>query len=74
MNCSKPTAVPLGGHLILTKDDCPKTKIEQEITSNVPYDVDVGSVMYCMLCTMPDLAFGISVLSRFMANPGDSHC
>ncbi|CAM8983762.1 unnamed protein product [Rhodiola kirilowii] len=73
MNCSRPTAVPLGGHLILIKDDCPKTKTEQENMSNVPYDVAAGSVMYCMLCTRPDLAFGISVLSRFMSNPGDSH-
>ncbi|CAM8957867.1 unnamed protein product [Rhodiola kirilowii] len=71
MNCSRPTAVPLGGHLMLTKDDCPKTKTEQDKMANIPYDVDVGSVMYCMLCTRPDLPFGISVLSRFMSNPGE---
>ncbi|CAM8937372.1 unnamed protein product [Rhodiola kirilowii] len=29
--------------------------------------------MYCMLCTRPDLAFGILVLSRFMSNPGEPH-
>ncbi|CAM8935455.1 unnamed protein product [Rhodiola kirilowii] len=73
MNCSKPTAVPLGGHLMLSKDDCPKTKIEQECMAEIPYDVVVGSVMYCMLCTRPDLAFGISLLSRFVSNPGDPH-
>ncbi|CAM8902445.1 unnamed protein product [Rhodiola kirilowii] len=33
----------------------------------------VGSVMYCMLCTRPDLAFAISVLSMFMSNPGENH-
>ncbi|CAM8949180.1 unnamed protein product [Rhodiola kirilowii] len=73
MNCSRPTAVPLGGHLMLTKDDCPKTKTELDNMANIPYDVAVGSVMYCMLCTRPDLAFDISVLSRFMSNPGESH-
>ncbi|CAM8937412.1 unnamed protein product [Rhodiola kirilowii] len=73
MDYFRPTAVPFGGHLISTKDDCPKNKTKQEKMSNVPYDVVVGSVMYCMLCTRPDLAFAISVLSRFMANPGDSH-
>ncbi|CAN0884245.1 Retrovirus-related Pol polyprotein from transposon TNT 1-94 [Linum grandiflorum] len=31
---------------------------------DVPYDVAVGSIMYAMLCTRPDLAFAISVLSR----------
>ncbi|XP_060675574.1 secreted RxLR effector protein 161-like [Ziziphus jujuba] len=36
----------------------------------VPYTNAVGSVMYVMILTRPDLAHAISVLSRFMANPG----
>ncbi|CAM8982760.1 unnamed protein product [Rhodiola kirilowii] len=39
----------------------------------VPYDVVVGSVMSAMLCTRPDLAFAVSVLSRFMSCPGEKH-
>ncbi|CAM8907759.1 unnamed protein product [Rhodiola kirilowii] len=39
----------------------------------IPYDVAVGSIMYAMLCTRPDLGFAISVLSRYMANPGPKH-
>lgn len=38
--------------------------------SQVPYANAVGSLMYCMVCTRPDLAYGISVTSRFMACPG----
>ncbi|CAM8991493.1 unnamed protein product [Rhodiola kirilowii] len=33
----------------------------------------LGSVMYAMLCTRPDLGFAISVLSRYMSNPGKQH-
>ena len=29
--------------------------------------------MYGMVCTRPDLAHAMSVVSRFMANPGRSH-
>nr|XP_048331591.1 secreted RxLR effector protein 161-like [Ziziphus jujuba var. spinosa] len=39
----------------------------------VPYTNAVGSVMYVMILTRPDLAHSISVLSRFMANPGRGH-
>ncbi len=35
----------------------------------VPYQQDVGSLMYAMLCTRPDLAYPISVVSQHMANP-----
>ncbi|KAL3640704.1 hypothetical protein CASFOL_015672 [Castilleja foliolosa] len=31
------------------------------------------SIMYAMVCTRPDLAFSLSILSRFMGNPNKSH-
>lgn len=36
----------------------------------VPYASGVGIIMYGMVCSCPDLAYAISVVSRFMANPG----
>ncbi|KAI5674225.1 hypothetical protein M9H77_14589 [Catharanthus roseus] len=33
----------------------------------------IGSVMYSMISTRPDIAFSISLLSRFMSNPGRDH-
>lgn len=39
----------------------------------VPYSNVVGSVMYTMVCTRPDVAHAISTLSRFIANPSPEH-
>ena len=39
----------------------------------IPYASAIGSIMYAMLCTRPDVAFALSVTSRFQANPGESH-
>ena len=40
---------------------------------NVPYSNAVGSLMYAMVCTRPDLAYVVSVVSRFMHNPDKAH-
>jgi hypothetical protein len=37
------------------------------------YQSAVGSLMYAMLGTRPDIAFAVSVVSRFSANPNPSH-
>ncbi|XP_031248099.1 secreted RxLR effector protein 161-like [Pistacia vera] len=40
---------------------------------SVPYANVVGYLMYAMISTRPDLAFAISMLSRYMSNPGMKH-
>jgi transposase InsO family protein len=42
----------------------------QEITR---YQQAIGSMMYAMLQTRPDIAFTVSILSRFNANPSATH-
>ncbi len=37
------------------------------------YQSRIGSVMYAMLGTRPDIAFSITKLSQYSANPGDDH-
>ena len=37
------------------------------------YQSAVGSLMYAMLGTRPDLAFAVSVVSRYSSKPNDSH-
>lgn len=38
-----------------------------------PYASLISSVMYAQVCTMPDLAFVLSVLGRFQLNLGLAH-
>ncbi|WKA07403.1 hypothetical protein VitviT2T_025235 [Vitis vinifera] len=39
----------------------------------VPYASVVGSLMYSMVCTRPDIAYAVGVVSRFLSNPGRLH-
>ncbi|KAL7137756.1 hypothetical protein ABFS83_10G114200 [Erythranthe nasuta] len=40
---------------------------------SVPYANAIGSIMYLMVSTRPDIAYDVSCLSRYMANPGMPH-
>ena len=40
---------------------------------NVSYASAVGSLMYAMVCTRPDIAHAVGVVSRFLSNPGKEH-
>ena len=61
----------LGFHLSL--DDCPKTVEEKQHMSKVPYASAVGSLMYAMLCTRPDICYAVGMVSRYQSNPGLRH-
>ncbi|XP_062104441.1 secreted RxLR effector protein 161-like [Humulus lupulus] len=41
--------------------------------SKVPYSNVVGSIMYLMVCTRPDLSYAMSMLRKYMSNPGKPH-
>ena len=41
--------------------------------SRVPYASAVGSLMYAMVCTRPDIAHAVGTVSRFLSNPGREH-
>ncbi|GKE61543.1 hypothetical protein Tco_1511910 [Tanacetum coccineum] len=40
---------------------------------NVPYASAVGSIMYAVRCTRPDVAFAQNITSQFQQNPSDLH-
>ncbi len=69
----RPLCVPISVGTKLSVDDCPKSPSEVEDMSRVPYASGFGSLMYAMVCTRPDIAQVVGVLSRFMANPGRIH-
>jgi transposase InsO family protein len=69
---SKPQQIPMSTEMKLTQRDCPKED-EKYKMEDVPYRSVIGSLMYLMVSTRPDLAAALSILSRFLANPGDVH-
>ena len=73
MHGSKPIKVPIPISVKLSADQCPKTQEEEEDMSHVPYASAVGSLMYAMVCTRPDIAHAVGVLSRYMSKPGKEH-
>ena len=41
--------------------------------SRVPYYSVMGSLVYVMVCSYPDLAYAFSVVNRYMGKPGKEH-
>ena len=41
--------------------------------SQLEYSRILGSLMYIMNCTRPDIAYAVSKLSRYTSNPGQNH-
>ena len=73
MNNAKSVITPLAKHFKLTKHLSPKTDKEKEYMTKFPYASAVGSLMYAMVCTRPDIAQAVGVVSRFMNNLGKGH-
>ncbi|MCO5603343.1 hypothetical protein L7F22_057493 [Adiantum nelumboides] len=68
-------STPMHPCLKLSKDDCPKFDAEKAKMAKVLYSSAVGSLMYAMVATRPDIAFAfaVGVVSRYMANPRKKH-
>ena len=54
---SKKGLLPFRYGLAFSKDQCPKTQEERDHMARVPYASAIGSLMYAMLCTRPDIYF-----------------
>ena len=73
MGNAKPVSTPLVSHIRLTKEQSPTTEQERDHMTKVPYASAIGSLMYAMVCTRPDIAHAVGVVSRYMSNPGKQH-
>ena len=73
MEKSKQVNTPLSQHFRLSAILCPTTDENKDSMSQVPYAQAVGSLMYVMVCTRPDIAQAVSVVSKYMSNPGKEH-
>ena len=57
----------------LSTDQCPETEEAKAAAAKLPYRLLIGSLMYLMIGTRPDLAQPLLVLSQFLVNPGRVH-
>ncbi|GKA00550.1 retrotransposon protein, putative, ty1-copia subclass [Tanacetum coccineum] len=73
MENSKKGNLPLHHGIKISSDLCPKTNDELDKMSRVPYASAIGSIMYAMTCTRPDVSFALSMVSRHQQNPGEGH-
>jgi ATP-binding cassette subfamily B (MDR/TAP) protein 1 len=73
MRDAKPIRTPLASHFRLSKEQCPETDEEKDFMARVPYASTIGSLMYAMVCTKPDISHAVGVVSRYMSNPGKQH-
>ncbi|CAM8916902.1 unnamed protein product [Rhodiola kirilowii] len=73
MGNAKSVLTPIAQHFRFHKDQSPQSEKDISYMQEIPYSSAVGSLMYAMVCTRPDLAHSASLVSRFMANPGKEH-
>ncbi|GKE48900.1 retrotransposon protein, putative, ty1-copia subclass, partial [Tanacetum coccineum] len=69
MDNSKRGHIPMQERLDLNKTQGASTPEEVKRMQNVPYASAVGSIMYAVRCTRPDVAFAQNITSRFQQNP-----
>uniref|UniRef100_A0A3Q7IFZ7 Reverse transcriptase Ty1/copia-type domain-containing protein n=1 Tax=Solanum lycopersicum TaxID=4081 RepID=A0A3Q7IFZ7_SOLLC len=70
MDKAKVVSTPLAMHFKLSTKQCPSSDDEKEDMKKVPY---ASAFMYAMVCTRPDIAHAVGVVSHFLSNPGREH-
>lgn len=73
MTDSKKGNIPMTHGTSLSKKDSPSTSDEIQKMKNVPFASAIGSIMYAMVNTRPDVSCALSMTSRFQACPGMTH-
>ncbi|KAG7532846.1 Zinc finger CCHC-type superfamily [Arabidopsis thaliana x Arabidopsis arenosa] len=73
MDQSKPVGTPIGVHFKLRAATDEEVRVQYESMRSIPYQSAVGSLMYSMIGTRPDLAHSVSLVCRFMSKPLKQH-
>ncbi|GJZ97954.1 retrotransposon protein, putative, ty1-copia subclass [Tanacetum coccineum] len=73
MHNSKKGYLPMEVKHELSNEMCASTPEEVAYMKKVPYALAVGSIMYVVRCTRPDVAFAQNLVSRYQQNPGKLH-
>ena len=73
MEQSKRGYIPMVSGITLSKYLCPQTQDERTCMNMIPYASTIGSIMYAMLCTRPDVSYALSVTSKYQSDPRMGH-
>nr|GEV52373.1 retrotransposon protein, putative, Ty1-copia subclass [Tanacetum cinerariifolium] len=73
MHNSKKGYLPMEVKHDLSNELCALTPEEVAYMKKVPYASAVGSIMYAVRCTRPDVAFAQNLVSRYQQNPKKLH-
>ncbi|KRZ03009.1 Retrovirus-related Pol polyprotein from transposon TNT 1-94, partial [Trichinella zimbabwensis] len=73
MESCKSVATPGDPSIKLSKDMAPSNDDETNQMQLIPYQAAVGSLIFLMNCTRPDISFEVSKVAQFAENPGLSH-
>jgi hypothetical protein len=73
MHDSNPVSILIAPHFKLSSTQCPTKDEYIKYMSNVPYSSVVGSLMFVMVSSRPNSSYAMSLVSRYMVNPGRTH-
>jgi hypothetical protein len=73
MEDCRPVSTPVSKGTIFNKSMCPTNKTELEEMIAVPCAQAMGSLMYAMTSTRPDICYVVGLVSRYQSNPGKAH-
>ena len=73
MEQSKKEFLPVLQGVKLSQTQWPTTGEDREKMKVIPYASGIGSIMYAMLCTRPDVNLAVSLVGRYQINPGKEH-
>ena len=73
MDQSKKGFLPVLQGVKLSQTQCPTTAEDRDKMKVISYASAIGSIMYAMLCTRPDVCLAISLAERYQSNPGVDH-
>ena len=73
MENSKKGTLPFRHGIHLSKEQSRKTLKQKERISRVPFASAIGSLMYAMLCTRPDICYTVGIVCWYQSDLGEEH-
>ena len=73
MQNSKKGLLPFSHGVPLFDDQRPKIQEEENMMRQVPYALAVGSLMYAILCSRPNICYLVGMVIQYQSKPGPKH-